>query len=205
MTFNNPLEAVYQAYLVSHESLLVVEQIIRENNEVPMPRFELLRSANEDVKKSLVKAAQQADDLAVFALFATFERYVIERLQTAHERLASGYPSGYSRKLAEKFKSEVEYWRFDEILDLFKPELDVGLIGRVKQIKRYRDWIAHRNANKALPSPTAPGTVFEVLSKALNELHHAHEIPSTPDWGSAADQQSPISVCRDHSRVYRQA
>lgn len=204
MTFINPLEVVYKAYRVSHESLFVVEYIVRDHIDgVLMPRTGLFNAAREDVETALVNAEKQAADLAVFALFATFERYVIERLQAANELLASGLPSGYSSKLAEKFKSEVEYWRFDEILDLFKPELDVNLIGRAKQIKRYRDWIAHRNSNKEPPAKVSPDTVFEVLSKVVSEISQAHDIPSKADREMLALPQSPINVCRDHLPVYR--
>ncbi|VVE25960.1 hypothetical protein [Pandoraea commovens] len=206
MTFINPLEVVYQAYRVSHESLFVVAYIARDHVDgVLVPRAGLFSAVREDVETALVNAEKQAADLAVFALFATFERYVVERLQTANELLASGHPAGYSRKLAEKFKSEVEYWRFDEILDLFKPELDVNLIGRAKQIKRYRDWIAHRNTNKEPPTKVSPDTVFEVLSKVVDEISQTHDVPSGADRKMLASPQSPISVCRDHPKVYRQA
>ncbi len=203
MTFNNPLEVVYKAYRVSHESLVVVEHIAREHfDEVLMPRAGLLNAARDDVETALVDAEKQAADLA---LFATFERYVIERLQTANELLASGHPSGYSSKLAEKFKSEVEYWRFDEILDLFKPELDANLIGRAKQIKRYRDWISRRNTNKELPAQVSPDTVFEVLSKIVSEISQTHDIPGKADRGMVAPPQNRINVCRDHLPFYRRA
>ncbi|AKC69727.1 hypothetical protein [Pandoraea oxalativorans] len=205
MTFNNPMEAVYKAYLLSREGLFAVERIASENSDLPISWAGMLSTERKDMGAALVSATRQADDLAVFALLATFERYVIERLQMANERLASGHPSGYSRKLAEKFKAEVEYWRFDEILDLFKPELDVDLVGRVKQIKRYRDWIAHRNSNKTPPSQAAPGAVFEVLSKVAIEIDQTHAFPSTVHRDAATNQRSRINVCRDPSPVHLQA
>lgn len=123
----------------------------------------------------------------------------------ANERLASGHPLGYSRNLAAKFKSAVEYWRFDEILDLFKPDLDVDLVGRVKQIKRYRDWIAHRNTDKTVPSQAAPDAAFEVLTKVIRQIDHAHVTSNTADVEAPTDQRSVINVCRDHLPVYRRA
>ncbi|ALM82475.1 hypothetical protein ASB57_05410 [Bordetella sp. N] len=89
-----------------------------------------------------------------------------------------GHPVEYSRKLAEKFKGEVEYWRFEEILDLFKPGLDADQIGQVKQIKKYRDWIAHRNTNRPAPMPATPKTAFQVLSQAADQIRLIHTLPN---------------------------
>jgi hypothetical protein len=119
-------------------------------------------------------------------LFATFERYVIEHLQTANHLLATGYPHRYSSRLAQKFRSEVEYWKFDEILNLFKGEVDTDLIGQVKQIKQYRDWIAHRNPDKATPDRVSPERAFEVLRRAIEQIRLTHTPPMVMDAIDAA-------------------
>jgi hypothetical protein len=126
---------------------------------------------------ALDSAERQAADLAILALFATFERFVIEHLQLANQLLAAGYPQQYSTKLAEKFENEVEYWKFAEVLNLFKGEIDRDLIGQVKQIKQYRDWIAHQNPNKPTPTQIAPRMAFDTLSKMITQIRRTHACP----------------------------
>ncbi|MCP3020392.1 hypothetical protein [Cupriavidus basilensis] len=181
MSSDNPLEPVYKAFLVSRDSFKVAMRTVREQHEPFIRRTQFVGATPEEAQAALEQASQQASDLAVLALFATFERYVIEHLQTANERLAAGHPTEYSRKLAEKFKAEVEYWRFEEILDLFKPELDADQVGQVKQIKKYRDWIAHRNTNKPVPTQATPETAFDVLSKLTDQIRQIHTIPNQVD------------------------
>jgi hypothetical protein len=59
-----------------------------------------LGATPEKANSALEDAARQATDLAILTLFATFERFVIEHLQTANCLLTAGYPQQYANKLA---------------------------------------------------------------------------------------------------------
>ncbi|WP_150660037.1 hypothetical protein [Pandoraea sputorum] len=187
---------------MSQETLNVAKRAAQRRNARPVGRTELGASKPNDATTALEGAEQQARELAVFALFVAFERYVVEHLQTAHERLTSGYPSAYSRRLAEKFKSEVAYWRFDEVLDLFKPDVGTEKIGRVKQIKKYRDWIAHRNTRKEAPLHTTPDATYILLSDVAEKIGAIHnDVRHNPRAGPRFE----TIVCRDHLPFYRRA
>jgi hypothetical protein len=177
MSFDNPLEPVFKAFAVSNDCFQVAAHAIQIEHEALMRRTRFTGATREEANVALADAAKQAADLAILALFATFERFVIEHLQTANRLLASGYPRQYSSKLAEKFESEVEYWRFGEILNLFKGEVDPDLIGQVKQIKQYRDWIAHRNPGKPTPMQATPETAFDVLTRTIEQIRQTHTLP----------------------------
>jgi hypothetical protein len=177
MNLNNPLDPVYKAFSVASDCFRVAPRTIQIQHEELIGRTQFIGAPPEEANMALENAEKQAADLAILALFATFERFVIEHLQTANRLLATGYPQQYSNRLAEKFESEVEYWRFVEILDLFKGEVDSDLIGKVKQIKRYRDWIAHQNPNKPTPTQAAPETAFDVLTKMIEQIRLIHALP----------------------------
>ncbi|RDU96512.1 hypothetical protein DWV00_23255 [Trinickia dinghuensis] len=145
-----------------------------------------MKATREEAETVLQDAEQQAADLAILALFATFERFVIDHLQTANRLLGAGYPQQYSAKLAQKFESEVEYWRFVEILNLFKGEVGADLIGKVKQIKQYRDWVAHRNPSKPAPPQTSPGAAFHILTEVIERIRLSHTPPIEEDEVEAA-------------------
>lgn len=66
---------------------------------------------------------------------------------------------------------QVERGRFVEIIDIFKPLVDLKLIGMVKQVYEYRNWVAHgKNVDKA-PSKVDPVSAYERLLDFLNKIY----------------------------------
>ncbi|AKM31371.1 hypothetical protein AB870_16480 [Pandoraea faecigallinarum] len=78
MNFDDPLHAVYDAFRVSHESLNAAKLAVLNQHKAIGPRIEFGGASWEDAETALQQAEQQSSDLAVFALFVTFERYVID-------------------------------------------------------------------------------------------------------------------------------
>lgn len=191
MNSDNPLDPVYKAFSVASDCFKVATRTIQVQHEELIRRTQFIGATQEEANTVLQDAAKQAADLAILALFATFERFVIEHLQTANRLLAAGYPEQYSARLAEKFESEVEYWRFVEILNLFKGEVDADLIGQVKQIKQYRDWIAHQNPNKPTPTQATPETAFDVLTKMIEQIRLTQTPPAEKE---AVEAAAPVSA-----------
>jgi hypothetical protein len=58
----------------------------------------------------------------------------------------------------------------DDLLDLFKSLVEVDKIGVAKQIKDYRDWIAHRNPKRLPPAQTEPRTAYSVLAAIIDAI-----------------------------------
>ncbi len=50
------------------------------------------------------------------------------------------------------------------------------LLGQAKQIKQYRDWVAHRNVSKAVPANVPPKKAYEILSEILWRLENHPDI-----------------------------
>jgi hypothetical protein len=91
---------------------------------------------------------QASDDLTIVSLWATFERHLVQYLQTKSQKLREIEPSELGVRLQDRLNEDLERWRPDDILDLFKGQVDSNLIGQAKQIKDYRDWIAHKNPRR---------------------------------------------------------
>ncbi len=178
MSFSNPLEPIYRAYVVSSDCFKVVRRTVGRRQPALVQRTQFHGASEEAAKTAIEEAAKQASDLAILALFATFERFVIEHLQAAHRLLGDGHPAEYSARLAKKFEDEVEYWRFDEVLELFKGEISPALLGNAKQIKDYRDWIAHRNTRRLRAPAPEPRTAFEVLTAIVEQIQIKHARPT---------------------------
>jgi hypothetical protein len=64
----------------------------------------------------------------------------------------------------------MEYWKTGDVLDIFKGIVDPNLIGNAKQIKDYRDWVAHRNPRRPSPTKTDPASAYTVLQQILQRV-----------------------------------
>ncbi len=67
--------------------------------------------------------------------------------------------------MRKAISKNIEYWKIDEILDVLKVIIDPDLIGQAKQIKKYRDWVAHRNIKKKSPPNVVPERAYSVLAE----------------------------------------
>ncbi|RLC02019.1 MAG: hypothetical protein DRI57_30475 [Deltaproteobacteria bacterium] len=67
-----------------------------------------------------------------------------------------------SRRLSEIVLRESEYIKIEYLPDILNNFADPQRVGLIKQIKRYRDWIAH--GRKPLsPSPAKPVDIYIVF------------------------------------------
>ncbi len=189
MILSNPLDPIYRAFAVASDCFEVAQRTVDKQDEKLIRRTQFVGATRDEATTALTEAAKQASDLAILALFATFERTVIEHLQTANLLLVAGYPQEYASALAEKFVKDVEYWKVDDILDLFKGEVDANLIGQVKQIKDYRDWIAHRNPRRPTPSQATPQTAFGVPTKVIEQIRATHTRPAETQDAAVLPQE----------------
>jgi hypothetical protein len=98
------------------------------------------------------------------------ERFVIDYLRGKTEKLREILPAQLAVNLHSKLDSELEYWRGGDILDLLKGLVDTSLIDRAKQVKRYRDWVAHRNDRKPSPAKVTPPVAYQVLSEIIRQI-----------------------------------
>ncbi|HDR9127758.1 TPA: hypothetical protein QDB31_004826 [Burkholderia vietnamiensis] len=175
MISSDALIPIFEAFRIADQSFTVALKAIDLQHEDTIKGTDFHNVPQNDAVASIQRARGQASDLAVLALFATFERQIIEHLQVAQDWISSsGYPVAYAARLGERFKAKVERWGIEEILGLFKPEVDDAAIEDAKAIKKYRDWIAHQNPNNPAPPPATPDTAFSVLTDVINQIATAH-------------------------------
>lgn len=193
MNSSNPLTPIYDAFLASSDCFKVAQRAVKaQQEEVQKAQRRLLKGTlflaakPDDAEKAIKDAEKRAGDLVILALFATFERFVIEQLQSARQWLEGGHPTEYAKNLAEKFEGAVERWQFGEILDLFKVEIHPDLLGQAKSIKKYRDWVAHQNSTKPTPPQAVPRQTYEILTRIIEEIRVKHA-PVAPPPGNAAE------------------
>ncbi len=124
-------------------------------------RGQLGTLSNEEIKavKDLV------EDLFILEIFSCFERFLRNKIISCLD---------FEKCLfqREQVLRHVEYMKVEELLDSLKESIDVNSIGYLKQIKQYRDWVAHgRNPKKPPPVRTVDfDKVFEIIESVMEQV-----------------------------------
>jgi len=165
---SNPLLDVWQSY----QALQDCFEIAKMTNKHPdrdnlLVKTEILHRQDQTKARQMIKQSQNdADELFVLSLWATFERFVRIYLQEKGKKLQEISPTSLASSIYPYFEKEVEFWKAEDILDLLKSTLAprASLIGQAKQILQYRNWIAHgKNANQ-IPTQITPVYAFDILN-----------------------------------------
>jgi len=122
------------------------------------------------VRRDIQTSRDVVNDHAILSMWTVFEREMVAVLESESRKMLDTPSSAFNQAICRKVEAGIEYWRVSEMIDLFKPLLAIELIGYMKQIKRYRDWVAHKNPKKAPPAKVTPEFTYEVLVLALEQM-----------------------------------
>ena len=175
MKSNTLLDYIWQTYQVTRDCLKVAQRSVSKKDLRLLSKTKFIGMSEEQAGNWISKSRNNSDDYIILSLWAAFERIMIGYLQKQGKKILDDPPSDFNKKVYDKIESEIEYWRINDILDIFKDLIDSNLIGNVKQIKAYRDWIAHRNIKKGAPPNVLPQTAYKVLSEIIVELKNHTE------------------------------
>lgn len=175
----NVLDPVWESYLIAVDCLKVAYRSIEKNELHLMNRTRFVGSAVDEARTMIKSSRETIDDSVIVSLWAIFERNIMEYLQLEARKILGKTPTAFNAEVHQKIENEMEYWKSEEILDLFKPIVDPALIGNAKQIKKYRDWIAHKNPKKGPPSNVPPQTAYRILSDIIATIEQCPELRQT--------------------------
>jgi len=176
----SPLDAVWEWYEVACDSMRFAAHRIRTQPE-EVSAWPALSPMDTDVAvEKLRKTQAELDDLTVLALFAVFEQALLDRLAAASKTLQQTVVTAIEKSLAAAALGNLDRWPLDDILNVCKAEVDPEVVGLVKQVKAYRDWVAHGKKRK--PSARiVPREAHDRLSEFLRALRIAiSPNPATP-------------------------
>ncbi len=182
MSSANILEPVWDSYLTTSDCLKVASRSIEKGEFHLMSKTKFVGSAVDAAKRMIKDSQTSIDDFVIVSLWAVFERKLLEYVQAEGRRLLQKMPSNFNAQIHKKVQNEMEYWKTDEILDLFKTVVNAELIGNAKQVKRYRDWIAHKNPKKGPPANVPPQTAYRILSDIIAAVDQHPELKTISDY-----------------------
>ena len=170
MRSSRPLERVWTAYLITKDALRVSQRASIKHERQLFNDLQVLQSAPKKAESALTAARERADEFVILAMWAEFERYLIEFFETRTSSLRTRSPRVLWRKLGIHISQGVENWKGDERLDLLKGFVDPQRVGQAKQVKEFRDWVAHKNPRKKPSAIVDPVTAYQLLSEILAVL-----------------------------------
>jgi len=176
MNFKTPLDRIWESYQVMCDCLKIAQRGVSEKNMGLLNKTNFWSVSEEDARHQIKKGRSDANDYVILSLWAAFERIITEYLQIQSRKILYNSPSEFSQKIHQKIEHEMEYWKSDDILNIFKVLIDSDLVGQAKQIKQYRDWVAHRNVSKGAPANVPPKKAYEILSEILYRLKNHPDI-----------------------------
>lgn len=125
-------------------------------------------------ENDLKEVTKHIDDWFYITSWAVFERCIVEffyfHLETIITPPSNNFQQQFQNKLIEKLK--LDYWKKDESLDLLKIFVDTGTFKGIKQIGKYRDWLAHQNPKKKVDRSelSDPDTVYKYMKLFIDKL-----------------------------------
>lgn len=105
------------------------------------------------------------EDLFVLEIFSCLERFLRNQLLECLK-----FENCYLK--SERLINHIEFIKTEELLNALKGLVDLDTVGYLKQIKQYRDWVAHgRNPQKPPPVKTVDfDEVFRIVEEIMNVL-----------------------------------
>lgn len=173
MSAPNAILEIWLTYQVTVDCLEVALDDIRIGRIDSLQGTGFMDMPIDVVRRNIQTSRETLNDHTILAMWAVFEREMVAVLESETRNMLNEFQhaSAIKEALLDKIERGIEYWRADEMIDLFKPILPIELIGYAKQVKRYRDWVAHRNPKKPSPAKVPPEFAYEVLAEVLKQMY----------------------------------
>ena len=177
MSFKNPLSDIWLTYEITMDCLRITDRSLNEKSNQLLKRTYF---SDNNPKKNMVflaKSRLSVNENLIIALWAVFERKMIDYLHAfINKHMFRDKNSHICLQFRNIIGKEIEYWKTDDVLDCFKGLVNSDLIGYAKQVKQYRDWIAHRNPKKGLTINVLPQNAYLSLSKIIEYIENHSEL-----------------------------
>lgn len=165
MRADNQLEQIWQTYSITIDCLKIAKKTVESDELQLLTETHFAGSAVNESAAWLQDSQLASNDFVILNLWTVFERFVIEYIQDKGAKIREQRPSWFCEGLYEEFEKKSQWWT-DEVLRIFEKRIRKDLIHDARDIRRYRNWVAHKNPKKPAPSVT-PEFAYETLTKLV--------------------------------------
>jgi len=149
------LDDIVEAYRLERDLLKIAARAIRVTNLSFLSGTGFVGRPVSESQNDVERLHTRLDEMTVVALWVEFERFLINHVVSQFNVLTTA-PAPFDAQLGAYIERQIEFSRFDDLLNLYKGWIDSNELGQVKQIKEYRDWISHRNPKRTKAAPVEP-------------------------------------------------
>ena len=175
MSPEDSLESVWQVYETTRDCFKVTQRAVRRNDVASLGNTQFVGASAGTAQDLIMSSREDFENFAVVSLWVVFERHIIAVLQSKLAVLLAAEPRSLSKELHGYTEKQAEYWKFDDVLDILKTIVTPDLIVHAKKIKKYRDWVVHRNPRKGSPDKTDARTAHAVFQRIIESIRNAAE------------------------------
>jgi hypothetical protein len=165
---SSALDEIIDAYHLECDLLKIARRAVDSGQVTILSGTGFIARSADAGRADVRRLRARLDDVTIMALWAVFERYVLTHVISQVRVGSASTPS--DALLEDHIAEKLEYSRFDELLDLYKARIDARDVGDVKNVKKYRDWIAHRNPKRTPPAVVDPVTVRAKLGDVMDQI-----------------------------------
>ena len=170
MVSANPLETIWRQHRIMKDCLEIAQRALAGTDVRLLQDTRFVGESSPNARKQIDESRIDVDDFVIVSLWAVFARFILSFLQEKGRKLLDARPASLTTGLYAKYEREVEYWKAKDILDLFKNDIDGLLLGDAKNVKKHRDYIAHRNPRKGSPAKVTPEFAYTILSEIVERI-----------------------------------
>jgi hypothetical protein len=170
MSGSEAIEAVWKNYQTTLDCLKIAQRGIAQDDASMTRSTGFYGREQDEAERRIAAIRKDAEDYIIVSLWTAFERSLFAYLIEQSNRMLGAASGTFTSKVHQKIAGEVEYWHMEDALDLFKALVNANQIGEAKKVKRYRDWVAHKNSNKPMPQAAIPEASYRLLLGISKQL-----------------------------------
>lgn len=166
----NKLQEIIKWYKVTIESQRLTLKILSSSPEIVPLDSSLAAYKLSEAKEILLKAENELSDLTVLSLVSVFEQSVLDYLKDVGKETVEKEEEMLCKSVLKYALKNSDRWHFRDVLDIFKSIISVELVGNVKQVYDYRNWVAHGKKETTSITNIDPEVAYDRLSEFLGRL-----------------------------------
>jgi hypothetical protein len=172
MKYLATLEEIWQVYEFQRQTLKLIRRtanyVEKQDPDNESISAKLLAEVGfgeplNTITDNLDRAKREIDNFVILSLWSVFEMCLIEYLQN-HTQFSSS--DAVAQLLNNRIRGDIERWKVNDKIDMTAPLFTPNLIDKLKQIKNYRNWVAHRNPS-AEPENITPKDTYRDLREVI--------------------------------------
>lgn len=121
MSVPDAIGEIWRTYQVTVDCLKVTKNDIKHGRIKSLQDTGFMDTPIDAVQRNIQACRETVDDHTILAMWAVFEREMVAMVESESRKMLDASPSAFNEALFRKVEAGIEYWRSDDMINLFKP------------------------------------------------------------------------------------